>query len=65
MNIPKRKTERSLKSLGVINGNTRCWFDKKSKAICFRQFGRKRKVESVSLTKIFDTVTGQSLMPFA
>jgi hypothetical protein len=61
MNIPERKKIRSkpkIKNLCIFEG-TKCWFDKTDKTIKFRQIGRKKKTEQVSIIELWDKASGQ------
>ena len=65
--IPTKKKSRkapSIKFLGIVDGHTKCWFDKTAKTICFRRL-RGRKIEQASLAVIYNKICGQTVMPFA
>lgn len=63
--IPQRKKIR--KKTGVKNickvEDVRCWFDKTDKTIKFRKKGRRQKIDSISVTQLYDNVKGQFSLP--
>ena len=67
MKIPTRKKKRSKAKIKTIarieSGNVRCWFEKSSNSICFRQ-KKSRIVNRILLVSVYEKACGQIVMPF-